>query len=207
VSSEPFIDYYDLLQLSPNADEDTIHRIFRHLAKKHHPDHNGSGDSAKFRLLVEAHGILTNDETRAGYDAKYQEYWNRKWKLASDATQGTAFAEDAETRHKILSLLYVQRRRDMRAPGLGEYELSRLLRTPIELVDFHLWYLREKGSVMRVETGQIAISAHGVEEIERTHLRFDSDRLLATRGESPADDVPDAPAAGGRTLEEGDKQG
>jgi hypothetical protein len=206
VIPEPFIDYYDVLQLSPSADEDTVHRIFRHLAQKCHPDVTDSGDSAKFRLLVEAHGILTNVETRAAFDAKYQDYWNRKWKLASEASQGTAFAEDAETRHKILSLLYVQRRRDMRAPGLGEYELSRLLRTPIELVDFHLWYLREKGLVARVDTGQIAISALGVEEIERTQLRLDSDRLLAARGERSTDHEPESPAEGSRTLEEGNKQ-
>ena len=85
--------------------------------------------------------------------------------------------------------------------------MSRLLRTPVELVDFHLWFLREKGFVLRIETGQIAISALGVEEIERTHLRFDSDRLLATRGEGQTDREPEAPAAGSRTLEEGDKQG
>ena len=38
MSGEAFVDYYELLQVSANADEDTIHRVFRHLAKKHHPD-------------------------------------------------------------------------------------------------------------------------------------------------------------------------
>ena len=33
-----FVDYYELLQLSPNADDETIHRVFRHLAKRLHPD-------------------------------------------------------------------------------------------------------------------------------------------------------------------------
>jgi hypothetical protein len=185
VSDQPFVDYYDLLQISPNADEDTIERVFRHLAKKCHPDLTDGTDenaSARFRLLVQAHEILTDAKTRAGYDARYQEYWNRKWTLTSEAAQGTSFNEDAETRRKLLSLLYVQRRRDGRMPGLGEYEMSRLLRTPLELVEFHLWYLREKKFVQRIDTGQLAITAVGVDEIERGQLNLGADRLLAARG-------------------------
>ena len=180
MTEEPFVDYYDLLQLSPNADEDTIDRVFRHLAKKCHPDIGEASDEARFRRLTMARTILGDPETRAGYDAKYQEYWNRKWKLASEATHGTAFAEDTATRQRILSLLYVQRRTEMRMPGLGEYEISRLLRTPVEMVEFHLWYLREKRLVCRLDTGQLAITALGVDRIERDQLRISDDRLLST---------------------------
>ena len=68
-----FVDYYELLQVSSNADEETIQRVFRHLAKKYHPDHQDSPDEEKFRRLVEAHRVLTDPESRAGYDAVYQE--------------------------------------------------------------------------------------------------------------------------------------
>lgn len=182
MTDQPFVDYYDLLQLSPTADEDTIHRVFRHLAKKCHPDLPGGGDPDRFRRLAQAHVTLTDPETRAAYDVRYQDYWNKKWRIASEASDGSAFAEDHETREKLLSLLYVQRRRDMRLPGLGEYEMARLLRVPVELVEFHLWYLREKGWVQRIETGQLAISAAGVDTIESTRLRLPPDHLLATPG-------------------------
>ena len=188
MTDEPFIDYYDLLQLSPNADEETIDRVFRHLAKKYHPDNGELGDEEVFRRLVKAREILGDREARAAFDVRYQEYWNRKWHVASEAARGTAFEEDAETRSQLLSLLYVQRRRDMRMPGLGEYDLSRLLRTPVELVEFHLWYLREKGLVHRIETGQLAITAAGVDEIERDRLHLHSDRLLEeTTGDDPGE--------------------
>ena len=124
-----FVDYYDLLQLSPNAEEETIHRVFRHLAKKCHPDLE-VGDPERFRLLALAHETLSDQASRAAYDASNQEYWNKKWRVASEASDGSAFAEDQNTREKLLSLLYVQRRRDMRSPGLGEYEMARLLRIP-----------------------------------------------------------------------------
>ena len=182
MSSANFVDYYELLQVSPNADGDTIQRVFRHLAKKYHPDHQTSPDDDRFARLVEAHDTLTKPEIRAGYDVKYQEYWNRKWKLASEASDGSAFGNDKETRERMLSLFYVQRRRSMNAPGLGEYEVARLLRTPIELVEFHIWYLRAKGWIERLDTGMLAISALGVDQVEEGQLRLGHDRLLEAHG-------------------------
>ncbi len=140
-----FVDYYELLQVSSNADEETIQRVFRHLAKKYHPDHQDSPDDEKFRRLVEAHRVLTDPESRAGYDAEYQEYWNRKWKLVSESGDGTAFDQDRDLRERMLSLFYVQRRRSMSLPGIGEYEVAKLMRTPLELGEFHIWDLRAKG--------------------------------------------------------------
>jgi len=179
------VDYYELLQVSPNADPDTIERVFRHLAKKVHPDHQASVDDEPFRQLVEAHATLTDPEMRAGYDVRYQEYWNRKWRLASEASDGTAFGDDREARERLLSLLYVQRRRNMASPGMGEYEMARLLRTPVELVEFHLWYLRSKGWIERLESGMLAISATGVDQIEQSRLRLGEDRLLEAHGDGP----------------------
>ena len=51
VGTAAFVDYYELLQVSPNADEDTIQRVFRHLAKKHHPDASEQDDSQLFNRL------------------------------------------------------------------------------------------------------------------------------------------------------------
>ncbi|HET6490603.1 MAG TPA: DnaJ domain-containing protein [Syntrophales bacterium] len=185
MSKTDFIDYYELLQLSSNADTDTIERVFRHLAKKLHPDNTESADSDRFRLIVEAHRILSNAETRAGYDVKYQDYWNRKWKLASEASDGTAFGDDREIRESLLSMLYIQRRRNMKHPGLGDYDMARLLSKPIELVEFHLWYLKAKGWVERLDTGLLAISALGVDQVEQSRLRLGKDRLLTADGAAP----------------------
>ena len=187
VSKTDFIDYYELLQVSSNADTDTIDRVFRHLAKKLHPDNKESADPDRFRLLVEAHRTFSDPETRAGYDVKYQEYWNSKWKLASEATDGSAYGGDREIRESLLSMLYVERRRNMNSPGLGEYEVSRLLRMPVELVEFHVWYLKAKGWVERLDTGQLAISALGVDQVEQGRLRLTPDRLLEAHGGAAAD--------------------
>ncbi len=71
----------------------------------------------------------------------------------------------------------------MASPGLGEYEMARLLRTPVDLVEFHLWYLRSKGWIERLDSGMLAISALGVDEVEQTRLRLGEDRLLEAHGE------------------------
>ncbi len=178
MSENNIIDYYELLQLSSNADTDTIERVFRHLAKKFHPDNKETGDVDRFRQVLEAYRTLSNPESRAGYDVKYQDYWNNKWQLASEASNGTAFGEDRENRENLLSILYVQRRRDMKKPGLGELEAARLLSVPAELVEFHVWYLRAKGWVERLETGLLAITALGVDQVEQGRLQFRKDFML-----------------------------
>jgi len=179
MSANEFVDFYDLLQLSSNADSETIERIFRHLAKKLHPDHSDQTNNDQFIKIVEAYEVLSNPETRAGYDARYQDYWNRKWKLASVASDMSELGDDMVARERILSLLYVQRRRSMKSPGLGEVEISRLLNTPLEMVDFHLWYIRTKGWVERLDTGHLAITALGVDQAEQSR-QFRPEYLIET---------------------------
>lgn len=178
MTDNPFVDYYELMQLSSSADSDTIERIFRHLAMKYHPDNIRSGDAEKFRMIVDAHRVLSDPERRAGYDVKYGEYWKNKWKIASEASNKTSFAADRVNRDAVLSILYVQRRRDMRKPGVGAFEIARLLSVPAELVEFHVWYLREKGWAERTETGQLAITSLGVDQVEERQLMFGRERML-----------------------------
>jgi curved DNA-binding protein CbpA len=178
MNANKFIDYYELLQLSPNADNETIDRIFRHLAKKFHPDNTEFPDTDRFSQIVEAHRTLSDPEARAGYDVRYQDYWNRKWGLAAEASYKSAFGDDQVTRERLVSLLYVQRRRDMLSPGMGELEMARLLAAPPELIDFHLWYLKAKGWVERLESGYYAITAPGVDQVEQSRLRLSPDHLI-----------------------------
>ncbi|MGA1863650.1 MAG: J domain-containing protein [bacterium] len=175
-----FIDYYDLLQISPKAAEDTIQQMFRHLAKKWHPD-NPQGDPKQFELLVEAHKTLINPEKRVAYDLRYQKFWEAKWNLAAVAADGRTFHEDSEVRESLLSLYYVQRRSKMNDPGLAEIEVARLIGVPIDLIEFHIWYLKEKGWIQRLENGKLALTALGVDEVEKRRLRLNENRLLEAR--------------------------
>ncbi len=199
MNGDSFVDYYDLMQLSPNADGDTIQRIFRHLAQKWHPD-RPDGNPERFKLLVEAQKVLSNPETRAAYDVKYQRFWETKWKMASEASGSQGFMDDKDMRERMLSLYYVERRSKMHDPGLGEMEVSRLLRIPIELIDFHIWYLKERGWVQRLENGQLAITASGVDQVEKGRLRLSPDRLIAAHAFDYEGEEAEAEFESGRSL-------
>ncbi|MBW2476843.1 MAG: DnaJ domain-containing protein [Deltaproteobacteria bacterium] len=182
MSDDVFFDYYELLQLSPNADTETIERVSRHLAKKYHPDNKISADKDLFLKIVEAYRTLSSPETRTSYDLKHRDYWNQKWSVAAMATDSSTLGEDKDIREHLLSMLYVQRRSNMKNPGLGEIEMARLLDTPSELIEFHLWYLKSKGWVERLDTGHLAITALGVDEAEKRRHLLNPSRLIGLDG-------------------------
>jgi hypothetical protein len=62
------LDCYEVMQLSPNADAETISRVYRLLAARYHPDNRETGDSEKFIRLSGAYQILSDPEKRARYD-------------------------------------------------------------------------------------------------------------------------------------------
>ncbi len=61
--------YYEILGVPENADDETIKKAFRELAKKYHPDRPG-GDAEKFKKIVEAYRILSDKKLRAEYDQR-----------------------------------------------------------------------------------------------------------------------------------------
>ena len=63
-------DYYEVLGIEKGADEDTIKKAYRTMAKKYHPDLNpGNADAeAKFKEVNDAYSILSDPEKRAAYD-------------------------------------------------------------------------------------------------------------------------------------------
>ncbi len=63
-------------------------------------------------------------------------------------------------------------------PGVGIIHLEELLGLPEKEMEFHIWYLKEKGWIQRDETGGFAITANGVDEIIEDDLLLKKDHLL-----------------------------
>ena len=63
-------DYYEVLGVSRTADEATIKKAYRKLAKKYHPDSNAGNPDAeqKFKEVTESYNILGDPKKRKLYD-------------------------------------------------------------------------------------------------------------------------------------------
>ena len=59
-------DYYEVLGVNRGADDATLKKAYRKLAKKYHPDMNPGDKEAeqKFKEATEAYGILSDPEKR-----------------------------------------------------------------------------------------------------------------------------------------------
>jgi hypothetical protein len=158
-------DHYEVLQVSSRADHETIQRVFRHLAKRFHPDNTESGDPERFKLVMESFRVLSQPMLRAKYDAEYEQARETRWRIFDQETSANDTAADRRIRVAALSLLYSARRNDPDRPGIGVLELERLLGCPEEHMKFHLWYLKENGWIQRTESGAFAITATGVDRV------------------------------------------
>ena len=183
---QSFCDYYESLQISPNADMDTIERVHRLLAKKYHTDNDATGNIERFESITVAYKILSNPEKRAAYDANYEKSKNHQWKSIARAFNSEGFESDRQIRRTILSILYTKRREDPSNSGVGIVQLENLMEWPGETLDFHIWYLKEKQLIVRTETGGFEITAKGVDNIEKEGLILRDDRLLPGYRESSA---------------------
>jgi hypothetical protein len=161
---ERHADHYEVLQLSPRADEETLQRVFRHLAKRFHPDNRETGNAERFKDVMEAFRVLSDPELRAAYDARYEEQ-QAQWRVFDQESALDAVAGDRRLRAAILALLYTARRNDAERPGIGIIDLERLLGCPEQHMKFHIWYLKENGWIQRLEDGTLALTAPGVDRV------------------------------------------
>jgi curved DNA-binding protein len=64
-----YTDYYEVLGVPRDADQDVIRRAYRKLAREYHPDLNSDSDAEeRFKELGEAYGVLSDTEKRERYD-------------------------------------------------------------------------------------------------------------------------------------------
>jgi curved DNA-binding protein CbpA len=168
VPQDGFPDYYEVLQISPNAQVETIHRVYRLLAQHYHPDNKDTGDLELFNQVLEAYRVLSDPEQRAAYDVEYRTYTGAKWKIFENVGSMQGLEGEKRKRIAILSLLYTKRMNEPDKPTLTIFELEQFMSCPREHLELSLWYLRESGRIMRGDNGRFALTYKGLETLEES---------------------------------------
>src|SRR6185436_3765719 len=135
-------DYYEALQISVNAEPDTVHRVYRLMAQRFHPDNRESGNEIRFRQISEAYNVLSDPEKRAQYDIANEQHRRTRLRVVSEGAHAeNDFQLEQIIRLTVLEALYTQRRLDEQKPGIFLGDLEEMVGSPREHLGFTLWYL------------------------------------------------------------------
>ena len=173
-----FIDYYEILEINPNANSGTIEQMFRYLARRYHPDNKDTGDRKSFDVIMEAYATLNDPAKRAQYDISHKNNFSERIKLVDEASDTKGIERDVDIQNKLLSILYHNRRQSSREPGISNIGLERMLGCPAGHLEFHLWYLKEKGLISIAESGMLVVTARGVDHANSEQNREPAAKLV-----------------------------
>ncbi len=180
------IDYYEFLQISPNADADTIHRVYRFLAARFHPDNPESGNADMFFQLKTAYDVLSDRGRRAEYDAACRREAPEKAPLSNSIDFMDSMEGELNRRLAVLAVLYFRRRSNPYAPEVPLAEVEMRMGFPRDYLDFTTWYLVKKGYITRADNSDFTLTALGVDFVETQRANLPVLNKLLTTGTGPS---------------------
>ena len=183
MEANSFVDYYKIMGVKPDISPEDLGRRFHRLAKRYHPDNPQTGNRERFDLLVEAHNLLKDSARRSQYDVLYNQVVGSTQSYGADGNGAASdtVGQDVDIQSKLLSVFYNRRRRNIRDPGVPEMELERIFNCKIEALEFHLWYLKAKRWIERLENGMMSITVEGIDHVNSEHHRKTTTMLLMDR--------------------------
>lgn len=174
--------YYEFLQISPNADPETIHRVFQFLAARLHPDIPRTGDAEKFILLRQAYEVLSDPASRAVYDAACAKKAAKQAPLSKSIDFMDNLDGELNRRLALLALLYSRRRSRPEAPEVSLFEVETRMGFPRDYMEFTIWYVYKKGYVSRADNSALILTVEGVDFVESQRASAPVLNKLLTNG-------------------------
>jgi curved DNA-binding protein len=172
---------YDVLQVMPNAHPTIIRYAYRFLAGMYHPDNAETGNQELFRIVSDAFRTLSDPGKRAAYDAQIGVKAGQGGLQPGQVTgfgadkSAGGFAKDlhhipktgisyneVELRLAVLQVLLTARKKRAQTGGASAKVLMDVLNIEMSEMEFVLWYLREKGLIVRNEAN-FQITVPGVD--------------------------------------------
>jgi curved DNA-binding protein CbpA len=175
-------DHYEFMQISPNAEPDTIHRVFKFLAARLHPDNPETGDADQFFLLKEAYDVLSDPARRAEYDATRLKEVPETLPMSSSMDFMDNLEGELNRRLAVLAVLYIRRRAYPNTPEVSLAAIEGSLGFPRDYLEFTLWYLLKKGYISRADNSALTLSAEGVDFVETQRVSTPTLSRLLTSG-------------------------
>ena len=164
------VDMYEVLQVSASAEPETIHRVYRLLAQRFHPDNKETGHEGRFRAITDAYNVLSDGEKRAQYDIFHQQRRNDRWRLVSTGAHAeNDFEMELSVRLTLLEALYTRRRVEPDQPAIYSTDLENLLGRPREHLEFTIWYLVQRKYISKDDHARLQITADGVDYLEKNY--------------------------------------
>jgi curved DNA-binding protein CbpA len=200
-------DYYELLEISPQATQDTIHRVYRYMAARYHPDNLETGNLEKFTHLTSAYKVLSEPNRRSAYDAQRA---TRQPTIRNPMSSTVDFMDQGEgdlnRRLAVLAILYYRRRIYPNSPEVSLAEIEQRMGFPRDYLDFTTWYLAKKRYITRADNSDFTLTVEGVDFIETqratiplldkllTNGSHTDDNEVRSRLSAPEPPTPDSPS-------------
>ena len=179
------LNHYEFLQIGPNAEQDTIHRVFRFLAARLHPDNPETGDADKFFQLKEAYDVLSDPQRRSAYDLACQIGLEAPDPLSESVDFMHNIDGELNRRLAVLALLYIRRRMSPDNPHVSLFEVEARMGFPREYLEFTIWYLQKKAYIVRADNADFTLTAEGVDFVETQRANIPVLNRLLTSGNTP----------------------
>lgn len=180
MADEAPVDFYETLQISATAEPETVHRVYRLLAQRYHPDNAETGNETLFRRLTEAYKVLGDPAERARYDVAYERQRQARWRLASFSANADADLDaELQLRVAVLEVLCTKRRTEPHEPAMFLADLEKLTGAPREHLEFTMWYLVQKKLVQRTDQSMLAVTVDGIDWLDERRRTMPRTRRLA----------------------------
>lgn len=213
MSATEFVDYYDFLMVSRQADKAMLEWAVRLMLTRYGPKSPETADAEKYETTKAAYRALVDPAKREEYD----QLWAKQNKQSSSdrtgkrerrpTNSGAAVATPLEKirvefeaserdvqiqvklRQAVASALYDVLITNPRNPERGRADIAKTIRCRIDDLEFPIWFLRERGIIKTSPAGEYAITSEGVHWVENGGVPHLAPKSSATSVEELPEDV------------------